>query len=296
MNNLTTPPPVEELDPQYAEDLRAQLVRNARGTRGQWSLWTPILAAACGVAVITGGVVASTRTGGNSGSLDPAGPQPTVAQQVPANASERINLDRGSTSTNDYGIVDAAAARKCFAEKKSALGQPNPAIPADVTLNGSYQASLQKALPGEGGLLEPLKTTLLIQEFTTAAGVVVRCYDGKLLYAFDPAAGVSRESSLKLSKSKPVNGLWSFSEIPEGNSSRLFVSYTFAALPGTQQVEIRIRWTGGASPWYVVPAYWGSGYVTASQAGAVHRPGLTEVDYRALGKDGEVLFSGVEQG
>ncbi|MFI5706729.1 hypothetical protein [Kribbella sp. NPDC051620] len=295
MNNLTTPPPVEELDPQYVEDLRAELVSTARGAhrQRQWSLWTPILAAACGVAVITGGVVAGTRAGGDSG--EPAGPQSTVAQRVPANASERINLDRGSASTNDYGLVDAAAARKCLAEKKSALGQPNPATPADVSLNGSYLARRQKALPGEGGLLEPLPNTLLIQEFTTTAGVQVECYDDKLLYAFDPAA-VPLERRLKLSQNKPINGLWRFSEIPDGKSTLLFVSYTFAALPGTEEVQIRIRWTGGASPWYVVPAYFGRGYATASQLGAVHRPGLTEVDYRAVGKSGEVLFSGVERG
>ncbi|MEV6415925.1 hypothetical protein [Kribbella sp. NPDC051718] len=295
MNNLTTPPPVEELDPQYIEDLRVELVRNARGTRREWSVWTPIVAAACGVAVITGGVVASTRVGGDSGSVGPAGPRPTAAQQLPANASERINLDRGSTSTNDNGIVDAAVARKCLAAKKSALGQPNPVTPADVSLKGSYMARLQKALPGEGGLLEPLRNNLLIQEFTTLAGVQVECYDDKLLYAFDPAA-VPLEKSLKLTNSKPISGRWSFSEIPDGNSTRLFVSYTFAALPTTNYVEIRIRWTGGASPWYVVPAYFGRGYATASQLGAVHRPGLTEVDYRAVGKDGEVLFSGVERG
>ncbi|GAA0930568.1 hypothetical protein GCM10009554_13820 [Kribbella koreensis] len=296
MNNLTTPPPVEELDPQYVEDLRANLVRTARGAQRHRSIWTPVLAAACGVAVITGGVVASTRAGGHSGSVEPAGPQPTVAQQVPPKDSERINLDRGSAFIGSgVGIVDAAVARKCLAEKKSALGQPNPATPADVSLDGSYLARLQKTLPGEGGLLEPLRTTLLIQEFTTLAGVQVECYDDKLLYAFDPAA-VPLEKTLKLTSSKPVNGRWNFSEIPDGNSTRLFVTYTFAALPGVNEVQVRIRWTGGASPWYVVPAYFGRGYATASQLGAVHRPGLTEVDYRAVDKDGKVLFSGVERG
>ncbi|WP_328325299.1 hypothetical protein OHA70_35490 [Kribbella sp. NBC_00382] len=296
MNNLTTPPPVEELDPQYAEDLRAELVRNARGTRREWSVWTPILAAACGVAVITGGVVASTR---GSGSSDPAGspaptPSSTVAKKVPDGGSERINLDRGST--NSFSSFGEAVGKRCLAAKTSAAGDANPAKPSDAVDYASYMPRWTKALPGTDDQIRPVKTKLLIQSYTTQAGAHAYCVDDQLMQVFDPAAGRSWEQSRNLSKTEPLNGQWTISQLPYGQSSLLFVSFSFAAMPDIVKVELRIRWTGGASPWYGVPVDDGFGYATASQAGAVHERGKMEVDYRALDNDDRVVFSGIEYG
>ncbi|WP_020387510.1 hypothetical protein [Kribbella catacumbae] len=61
-------------------------------------------------------------------------------------------------------------------------------------------------------------------------------------------------------------------------------------------MEVRIRWTGGASPWYGVPVADRTGYVTASQPGAVHKPRALEVDYRAFDRDGREVFSDIEYG
>ena len=296
MNNLTTPPPVEDLDPQYIEDLRAELVRNARGTHRQWSIWTPVLAAACGVAVITGGVVASTRTGGSS---DPAGspaptPTSTVAQKVPDGGSERVNLDQGSA----YGPEAIAVAKQCLANKTSSLGEPNTAKPADVDTAAAHTANWVKALPGDGGHTRPIKAKHMMQNLTTRAGVRVQCRDTELLQSFDPAkaGGLSFDKSRNLDPATPINGQWTFSEIHEGQQPLLFVDFSFSALPTVDRVELRIRWTGGASPWYGVRAVEGSGYAEASQYGAIHDRRATEVDYRAIDRSGRVIFSGIEYG
>jgi hypothetical protein len=88
-----------------------------------------------------------------------------------------------------------------------------------------------------------------------------------MLRAFDPArAGVSREVAMSLNPADPVNGQWTFADVPNGALTLLWVGYSFAAMPNVAQVEIRIRWTGGASPWYGVSTTDG-GYVAASQRG-----------------------------
>jgi hypothetical protein len=297
MNNLTTPPPVQELDPQYVEDLRAELVRTAHGTHRQRSVWTPVLAAACGVAVITGGVVAGTRTVGSSdpaGSPAPPTPTSTVAQKVPDGGSERVNLDLGPA----YGPATIEVAKRCLANKTSALGEPNTARPADVDAPASHTANWVKALPGDGGHTRPVVAKHLVQTITTQAGVRVQCRDAELLQSFDPAnaGGLSFVKSRNLDPATPLNGQWTFEEIHEGKLPLLFVDFSFSAWPTVDRVELRIRWTGGASPWYGVRAIDGSGYVEASQYGAIHDRRATEVDYRAIDRNGRVIFSGVEYG
>jgi hypothetical protein len=297
MNKLTTPPPVEELDPQYAEDLRSELVKSARGSRRQRSAWTPILAAACGVAVITGGVVASTRSGDSPEPASSPAPSATsaVVQKVPAASSERVNLDRGSVDA--FGPESQALVKRCLAEKRSALGEPNNATSADLDDAAVYTARWQQAVPGEGGVVRPTRTKYLLQNLITKTGIRVQCLDSTLLQSFDPAlAGIPWDRSRYLSKVEAVNGVWSFREIPDGGSSLLYVGYSFSALPSVTKVEIRIRWTGGASPWYAVPVDDGTGYVAASQLGAAHRKHAMEVDYRALDRNGRVVFSDIEYG
>jgi hypothetical protein len=67
-------------------------------------------------------------------------------------------------------------------------------------------------------------------------------------------------------------------------------------MPSVVNLEVRIRWTGGASPWYGVPVAGGTGYVVASQAGAVDKLRETEIDIRAFDKSGRQIFSDIEYG
>jgi hypothetical protein len=292
--NLTTPPPVEDLDPQYADDLRTELVRNARKSRRQRSVWVPVLAAACGVAVITGGVVAGTRSGG--GPAEPVGspsssPAPGKVQHVPPGRSARISLDLGPASHAD----SLAAARRCLAQKSSAFGEPNTTVPADVDGATWQSARWQKTVPGQGGPSHPKTDKQLVQSFTTKAGVRLQCLDATLLEAFDPAvAGISWVKSRPLNVADPVNGQWLLSQAPDGRS--LFAAFGFSAMPNVTRVELRIRWTGGASPWYGVVVAGGSGYASATQEGAVNQRLAREVDYRAFDRNDRVLFSGIEYG
>lgn len=292
---LTTPPPVEDLDPQYSEQLRARLVADARRSRRRRSVWTPALAAACGVAVITGGVIVSTRSGSDFPA--PAGSPPTSSapevRKVPPGDSARVSLDLGPAARVD----SVAAARQCLAEKTSALGEPNTAKPSDADTATVHVARWLKTLPGDNGVLQPPRDRQLAQTFTTKGGVRVQCVDSRLLQVFDPVfAGVSWERSRNLDPTEPVNGRWAIFEVPSGGSSLLFVSFTFSTLPNIARVEARIRWTGGASPWYGVPVADGAGYLTASQQGAIHQPRAMEVDYRAFDSNGRQVFADIEYG
>jgi len=293
--NLTTPPPVEDLDPQYAEQLRASLVGNARQSTRQRSVWVPVLAAACGVAIITGGIVAGTGSGGTPvpASSPSASPTPARVQKVSPGSSSRISLDLGPASRTD----SLAAAKQCLAQKTSAIGEPNAAKPADADDATLHTARWLTTLPGDDGVLKPEKPKQLAQAFTTKAGVRVQCVGTRLLQAFDSAAaGVSWERSRNLYATDPISGHWAFFEVPAGRSSLLFVSFSFFTLPTIARVEVRIRWTGGASPWYGVPVEDRTGYVTASQLGAIHERRAMEVDYRAFDRDDRLIFSDIEYG
>jgi hypothetical protein len=118
-----------------------------------------------------------------------------------------------------------------------------------------------------------------------------------MLRSFDPAlAGVSREAAMPLNPADPVNGRWTFADVPSGASTLLSVEYTFAAMPNVARVEIRIRWTGGASPWYGVSVTDGAGYVAASQRGAVYKRRAMEIDVRAFDAAGKQVSTDIEYG
>lgn len=298
--NLTTPPPVEDLDPDRAEQLRSNLVTMARNSQRETRrpTWVPMLAAACGIAVITTGVVVLAQSGGDH-SDQPAAPTPSSSpspaevQKVPASKSARVSLDLGPASAAEA----RTAARKCLTQKTAHTGEPNPATPDEADTATVHQARWLKAVPGQGHRANPGQSRLLMQTFTTADGVWFQCLDAEMLRAFDPAlAGTSREAAMPLNLADPVNGLWTFAEVPNGASTLLSVEYSFAAMPNVARVEIRIRWTGGASPWYGVSVTAGDGYVAASQRGAVHRRGAMEVDIRAFDAAGKQVFTDIEYG
>jgi hypothetical protein len=294
--NLTTPPPVEDLDPQYAEDLRAELVKNARRTRRQRSAWVPVLAAACGVAIIAGGVVASTRSGddspGPASRPSVTSPTPVKLPDVPPGQSPRISLDLGPASRTD----SLAAAKRCLVAKRSTIGEPNSAVPADSASATWHSARWQQAMsPADTMYSEPKRR--LVQSFTTKAGVRVQCIDAELLSSFDPAiAGVPWTKSLVLNAAEPVNGRWMFAPVGQGRSSALLVAFSFSTTPAVTRLEMRIRWSGGASPWYGVVVDGGEGYLQATQPGAVNNYREREVDYRAFDRNGRQIYSDIEYG
>jgi hypothetical protein len=205
-----------------------------------------------------------------------------------------VNIDLGSA----YGPEAVAVAKQCLANKTSSLGEPNAARPSDADLPAAHTAHWVKALPGDGGHSHPEKTKHLVQNLTTTSGVRVQCLDTELLQSYDPAqaGGLSFAKSRNLDPTNPINGQWTFTEGHDGKTPLLFVDFAFSALPTVAKVELRIRYTGGASPWYGASSVEGSGYVQASQWGAIHDRRATEVDYRAIDRNGRVVFSGVEYG
>ncbi|ADB30577.1 hypothetical protein Kfla_1476 [Kribbella flavida DSM 17836] len=295
--NLSTPPPVEELDRDYADQLRAELVKNARRGQRKGSVWAPVIAAACGIAVITTGVVVlaqpDDRPGPSAATPSTSSPSPAKVQKVPAGSSPRVSLDLGPASAADA----KEAARKCLAHRGGHNGAPNSAQPADAETATVHQARWLKVLPGEHGKLRPARDRMLAQTLTTREGVWALCLDSDLYQVFDPArAGIPFEQSVSLNAAEPINGQWTIAEVPHGRSTVLFADFSFVTMPDVARVEVRIRWTGGASPWYGVPVVAGGGYVAASQPGAVHRRGQMEIDFRTFDKAGRQTFAGVEYG
>jgi hypothetical protein len=309
--NLTTPPPIDDLDPDRADQLRSNLVTMAHKTQHETrrATWVPMLAAACGIAVITTGVVVLAQSGGDH-SDQPAAPTPTSSPspaeqgpdgkivhdevlKVPASKSARVSLDLGPASAAEA----RTAARKCLTQKAADTGEPNPATPDEADTATVHEARWLKAVPGPGHRASPGQSRLLMQSFTTAKGVWFQCLDAEMMRSFDPAlAGTSREAAMSLNPADPVNGQWTLAEVPNGASTLLWVGYSFAAMPNVARVEIRIRWTGGASPWYGVSVTDGDGFIAASQPGAVYQRGKMEVDIRAFDAAGKQVFTDIEYG
>jgi hypothetical protein len=299
--NLTTPPPVEDLDPNRADQLRSNLVTMARKTQHETrrATWVPMLAAACGIAVIATSVVVLAQSGESGPSNQPtptaptSAPSPAEAMKVPAAKSARVSLDLGPAS-----IAEArATARQCLEQRQAATGAPNRAAPADADSATVHQARWFKTIPGQGGQVRPAKDRALMQTFTTKKGVWFQCVDADIVNLFDPVlAGIPRKNAVPVNVADPVNGQWTFADVPDGKSTLLFADFTFTALPTVARVEIRIRWTGGASPWYGVLVTAGEGYVAASQPGAVHQRRAMEVDVRAFDRDGRQIDTFVEYG
>ncbi|MDX6240421.1 MAG: hypothetical protein QOG10_5241 [Kribbellaceae bacterium] len=306
--NLTTPPPVKDLDPGRADQLRSNLVTMARDSQreARRPTWVPMLAAACGIAVITTGVVVLAQSGGDSSdqpaaptpssspsSSPTSAPSPSEVQKVPASKSARVSLDLGPAS-----IADArSAAQKCLTQKGAHSGEPNPATPNEADTATVHQARWLKTVPGPGHRASPEQSRLLMQTFSTAKGVWFQCLGPEMMRAFDPArAGTSREVAMSLNPADPVNGQRLFASVPWGGSTLLWVDYSFATMPNVARVELRIRWTGGASPWYGVSVTDGAGYVAASQPGAVYQRGEMEVDIRAFDAAGKQVFTDVDSG
>ncbi|WUJ70791.1 hypothetical protein OG809_37540 [Kribbella soli] len=261
--NLTTPPPVEPLDPDYATDVQHDLVRRVRKKR-RVPAWTPVLAAACGIAVIVAGGVFISRSNNEP---SPAG-RPTIVQ-VPAGTSPTQSLDLGPASGNEASVAAVA----CLA-KEAAAAKPNqyPGGSLDPATIQLKSARWIKAL----GL--PGRERQLVQSFMTANYVWFLCVDGKA----EPYQGVGDGAT------DDVVGSWSWSNV--GSPSMLRATFAFRSLAIVTRVELRIRGTEGASPWSVVSVADRGGYVTAVLPDAQARHGSAQVDIRGLDKTGKVLF------
>jgi hypothetical protein len=293
--NPTTPPPVEDL--ARADELRADLVRRARNSQRTRPTWIPVLAAACGIAVITTGVVVLTRPG-HDDSAPPIASTPSSAttpvirevRKVPADGSARVSLDLGPAGRNDA----LAAARECLAEGVVAQGNthlidsaghdvkvPSPAEASTATVHDAHWI---RTLPGYNRKAGQGKRAL-VQTFTTTKGVWVMCIDNHY-----QRISKDRRPGGDAFLSYPVNGQWMASSDPaSGGKSTFYTDLVFDALPSVARVEVRLRWSGGASPWYGVTVKGGAGFVEASQL--VHDQERAETDIRAFDASGKQVFA-----
>ncbi|MFC9691377.1 hypothetical protein ACFTSF_22675 [Kribbella sp. NPDC056951] len=271
--NLTIPPPVEQLDPGYATDLKYNLVRKARKRRRTPS-WTPILAAACGIAIITTGVVYLSHTGDST--ADPAGSTGIV--QVPADESMQIPLNSIPAPTK---TEIRAAARQCMTPKLNAIGHPNHLEKPAAADTANFRTATWLSLPDATGRRDSKR---LLQTFTTRdSNMWYQCLDGELLHEGNVVDNT-------LSPQNLVPGTWGWSTTKAGSKSVAHASYSFRAHPSVVLVELRIRGAKGASGWFTVMVEDTSGYVEGALENAVAEHGAVEVDIRALDKSGKQIW------
>lgn len=261
--NLTTPPPVEPLDPDYATDVRHDLVRRVRAKR-RLPTWTPVLAAACGIAIIIAGGLFITR---KDSLLSPAD-RPSIVQ-VPAGKSPTQSLDLGPASDNEANVAAVA----CLA-KEAAAAKPNQ-YPEGSLDAATIQLKSARWIKGLG---TPGRERELVQSFMTANSVWFLCVDGQAQSYEGVGDGATDD----------VVGSWSWSDV--GSPSMLRATFAFRTLAIVTKVELRVRGTEGASPWSVVSVADRGGYVTAVLPDARAQHGWAQVDIRGLDKTGKVLF------
>jgi hypothetical protein len=297
--NLTTPPPVEDLD--RADEMRSDLVRRARESQRRRPTWVPVLAAACGIAVITTGVVVLSQTGDDvpplattptsTGTPPDVVPKPsTNAKKVPADQSPRQSLDLGPASNADA----VAAARTCLADKTPNDGDPIPLTAAEADTATSRQARWIKIMPGVFAPGDPSR--LIAQTFTTAKGDWIQCLGGQLMRSYPRGwGGLTRDAALSVDQVRPVNGQWTFSNLITPGGPILAVKYSFVTTPNIARLELRIRYPSGAGRWYGVPVLDGAGYISISQGG-VFEDDDREVDYRAFDASGKQVSADIEYG
>ncbi|MFK4084452.1 hypothetical protein ACI2LF_10120 [Kribbella sp. NPDC020789] len=262
--NLTSPPPVEQLDPEYVVELKHHLVRRARKRRSRWMpllTWVPIAAATAAIAVSTTSVVSLSR----GGSTDPAGSTGVI--KVPAGESPQVPLDLGPADP----AKALAAARRCMTPKTNAYGYPNHLEQPAAANTANYRTARWLSIDNSKRLL---------QTFTTRdSNTWYQCLDGELLRQGNVV-------DITLSTKNPLPGTWSWSTTAGGTRA----SYSFRAYQTVNIVQLRIRGTKTASGWFTTKAEDTSGYVEGTLAGAVAEHGKSEVDVRALDKDGKQVW------
>jgi hypothetical protein len=133
---------------------------------------------------------------------------------------------------------------------------------------------------------------ILMQTFTTAKGDWIQCLGDEMVMA-----SPSRNAGLAgVNPADPVLGEWKVEHGTEAGSPLLSAEYSFVTMPSVVRMELRIRWSGGASPWYGVTFSDGAGYIAASQLGAVSKRGEMEADIRAFDVNGRQVFTDTEYG
>ena len=261
--NLTTPPPVEPLDPDYATDLRHNLVRQARRKR-RLPAWTPVLAAACGIAVIVAGGVLFTRTNG----------EPSPAGQLSDTPAQSLELGQATQSEA------LAAAKRCL--PTLTIGKrtdPVPAAaldPATIKLRSAHWIKAT-GLPGQ--------TRQLVQTVNSGDHFWLFCVDGEWEGYTKPGDDLGN----------PSDGIYSsalgWSGLPDASSSTLRATFSLTSKPSVARIQLRLRGPRGTTPWSQTTVIDGAGYVAAALPGDAAGHGPVQADVRVYDQSGNLVYS-----
>ncbi|WP_405059886.1 hypothetical protein OG474_45150 [Kribbella sp. NBC_01505] len=276
--NLTTPPPVEELDPEYAETLRRNAVRGAykafrpRPNR-RWLPFlagVPVAAAICAIAIGLSGLGDQNR----SEPLQPAA-RPTTVIQTPAKASKVEYVDLGPASEADR----QAAARECLTHNGPHDGLSDWQKPEFANTSTVRSARWIKDPRVPGG-------RVLLQSFETPQAVVFVCSDTNVTW-WGRAGDLDKmyEGETVVSGSS-----WGWGESTTPGIA-VYASYDFRATAGVASVQFRIRGVDAVSSWYSVKVVDHVGYLAGTLPGSPKERPRAVLDVRAFDKSGKQIWS-----
>ncbi len=278
--NLTTPPPVEHLDPGYAAEVKQDLVRKARQSRKRRTQsWTPILAAACACALITTGVFYLSHTGDRQ--VEPSSPttpaSPTTSAkvlQVPAEASAIEHTDIHPAIPRQ----GRAAARECLAPRGDAYGNtPDWLDPKHADTATIRSARWVKDPRGPDG------QSLVLSFDSNVSGMAFHCVNSRMIW-WSGSGDFYQEKDA-------VTGTWSSTFRGNGPKLTADAEYRFRTADHVDRVQLRIRGVDGASPWYSVKVVDNMGYVAGQLPGVPRNESRLEVDARGFDAAGKQVWS-----
>jgi hypothetical protein len=284
MNDLTTPPRVEDLTPERHEEMRSGLVALAHRqiadpTQGpRWrQLGIAVTAATAIAAVIAGSALIGRLDDDRSHPAGQGATSTATATSTPKPpAAGVVNLDLGPAS-------DADAQRMVSECMKTADRQP---IGPDDAMNITWARWITTPVTKSDGVWRDKPARQLVAVITSADGQKQGwCRDGFLT----SAGATDTAPSGMLTGSTSGSG----GEQP-GHPWVLTKTFSLSAFPGVARVELRLRWPGGAGPWYsgYVDQASLTGYVEAAAVGQRGAPPLNmRVDVRAFDAAGNIVHT-----
>jgi hypothetical protein len=310
--NLTDPPEVEDLTPDRADRLRADLVARAardRTVSRPRRTWVPMIAAGAGVATVVAAVVLALPGDSDRPSAPPIGasstpgsvsvprgpvpgqPSTTPAPKWVAPPSGTLNLDLGTaTEAEVRTMLD-----RCFQAPADDGFQRSDAQTAKIEwarwmvkpvtyTDDRYDTKPRRQLAASVARADNRAWTLCVDDPTKLPGTQMQGgWQG-----VSPDAHRTNGASAQL----PVNGAASGGD-GKTRDGRWVVTYSssFDAIPRVAKAQYRITWPGGASPWHTAYVRDGTGYVDVAAIGPGTLPSARRIEVRLFDKQGRIFYN-----
>lgn len=295
--NLTTPPPVDDLDPARHDELRSGLVALAgEQTRApSRPAWPPIVAAAAAVATVVAAVVTVSQL--RDASPQPPGPSGTSSTSTQAGPTWTapptgvLDLDLGPASAADA----RKASRWCFAPDDMIGFKPGDGDKAVhhwsrwMLAPYTYRGVKWYATPGRQVVQfdtspdfgDRLLCTLAEHDRFAGGAHQISRAKGPL-----PSPGGDDSTAFECNLDRRELGR---DRLADGRWLLRYKYLTMGSGGGVGRVELRIAWPGGATKWHRGYISHGVGYVEAFAAGNGTPPRIYRAEVRAYDAAGNQI-------